>query len=426
MKKIILYIVFIVFWANTVAAQNMLNIYKSGPIKLVPVEEYGASNNWDELFDLYYQTEGFSATQREEFKKIVVAPDGSVFMSHKNRYEIWKFGPVGNFIKSFGSKGGKYSQFQYYPSIQPVVNGTYVFTSDSNGRLKFFDLEGNYVKSINLDFMPQSFQIIGGDKIRLSGSAIWSQSFRYFVADLDFTSEEDKIIYDFFIDDDYETIDENNIDSLINSQKRHLQLLEVPDRDELVLLPGGGFIRTNRTSGKLTSLDRAGKIIVDTKLDIQRLRISEEDVSENYEKIKRELVVEREAILISKNSDQAQKVIVTINQMLSSIEAYKDIDNYEPYLPYYSNIIVDDEGNMLVFEFTESDAKYDNIFDVVAYNSNWETVARTSFISDEYELNISANTFVISGGYLYAVAKLKNYDGMPLRLVKFRMVPANE
>jgi len=426
MKNLILYIVLLGLIVNPITAQNMLSLYKSGPITLVPVAEYGAKNNWDELFDLYNITEGFTYNQREENKRIVVAPDGSVFMSHKNRYEIWKFGPDGNFIKSFGSKGGKYSQFQYYPSIQPVVNGKYIFTSDSNGRLKFFDLDGNYVKSINLDYMPQSFQIVGQNQIRISATALWARSFRYFVADIDFDDDEEKIIYDYFMDLGSSFADENNIDSLINTQKQHFQLMEVPSRDELILFPGGGFARTSRISGKLISMDSNGRTITDTKLDIQRVRISEEDVSENYEKMKRDLVTHREAILTSKNSDPSQMVLVTINQTLSAIEAYKDIENYDPYLPYYSNIIVDDQDNMLVFEFTERDAENDNIFDVVAYNSNGETVARTSFISDEYELNISANTFVISGGYLYAVAKLKNYDGMPLRLVKFRMVPANE
>ena len=105
MKKTTLYIALLGLIANTLTAQNMLNIYKSGPIKLVPVQDYGAKNNWDELFDLYNITEGFYNSQREENKRIVIAPDGSIFMSHKNRYEIWKFGPDGNFIKSFGSKG---------------------------------------------------------------------------------------------------------------------------------------------------------------------------------------------------------------------------------------------------------------------------------------------------------------------------------
>ena len=92
---------------------------------------------------------------------------------------------------------------------------------------KFFDLEGNYEKSINLDFMPQSFQIIGGNIIRLSGSAIWSQSIRYFVADIDYAKESYDIVYDYFIDRNSGILNKNNVDSLIDSQKQHFQLMEV-------------------------------------------------------------------------------------------------------------------------------------------------------------------------------------------------------
>jgi hypothetical protein len=423
MKKIVLFIAALSLFVNRVIAQDMLSIYNSGPVKLVPVEDYGDKNNWDELFGLYYQDKGITYSQQEEYKKIVVAPDGSVFMSHKNRYEIWKFGPDGNFVKRFGSKGGKYSQFQSYPSIQPVVNDRYVFTSDLNGRLKFFDLDGNYVKSINLDYIPMDFQFIGNSQLLMSGYAIWSKSTRYFITTLDVNNAREDIIYDYFIGRSSVKLTLNNIDSIIDPEKRLFQILEVPDRDDMVLLPGGGFVLTNRTTGKLTSIDNTGKLLVDTKMGIQRIRITEEDALKNYEKIKKVLVMQREVIRDTDRERQDQRIITVADKMLSSIEVYKDVDNYNPYLPYYSNIIVDNEGNMLVFEFTERDGEYDNIFNVIAYSSTGETIARTSFVCDEYELNISSRTFVISNGYVYAVVRLRNYEGMPLRLVKFRCVP---
>jgi hypothetical protein len=99
----------------------------------------------------------------------------------------------------------------------------------------------------------------------------------------------------------------------------------------------------------------------------------------------------------------------------------KDINKYFPTLPYFSNIIVDDEGNLLVFEFTSQEEKKSNIFNVVAYDANGQKLARTSFICDDYDLSFSDAKFVISKGYVYAVAKLKNATGMPLRLVKFKI-----
>jgi hypothetical protein len=106
---------------------------------------------------------------------------------------------------------------------------------------------------------------------------------------------------------------------------------------------------------------------------------------------------------------------------LSMIDKLKNSEGYFPHLPYFSNIIVDDEGNLLVFEFTSRDEKQSNIFNVIAYDNTGKKLARTSFICDDFDLSFSESTFVISKGYVYAVAKLKNFKGMPLRLVKFKI-----
>jgi hypothetical protein len=92
MKKTILFLIISVVFISTLSAQKLLDIYKNGPVKLVADNEYGAKNNWASLFNLYYDTITKNVG-REWNKKIIVAPDGSVFMSHKNRHEIWKFGP---------------------------------------------------------------------------------------------------------------------------------------------------------------------------------------------------------------------------------------------------------------------------------------------------------------------------------------------
>ena len=107
--------------------------------------------------------------------------------------------------------------------------------------------------------------------------------------------------------------------------------------------------------------------------------------------------------------------------LFDKIDFYKDITHYSPYLPFFSNIILDDEGNFLVFEFTGKDDTKSNVFNVIAYDKSGRRLARTSFVCDDYELNFSESTFVISKGYVYAMAKLKNSHGMPLRLVKLKI-----
>jgi hypothetical protein len=118
------------------------------------------------------------------------------------------------------------------------------------------------------------------------------------------------------------------------------------------------------------------------------------------------------------NSDE---IIKRGEEALTKIESLKDINKYYPNLPYFSNIIVDEEGNVLVFEFTSAEERQSNFFNVIAYDANGQILAHTSFICDDYDLDFSESTFVISKGYVYAVAKLKNTTGMPLRLVKFKI-----
>ena len=103
MKKAILFLLIFGISGSIVSAQKLLDIYKKGPVRLVAEKAYGANNNWESLFNLYYDTLTRDVG-REEEKKIIIAPDGSLFMSHRNRHEIWKFGPDGNFVKKIGEQ----------------------------------------------------------------------------------------------------------------------------------------------------------------------------------------------------------------------------------------------------------------------------------------------------------------------------------
>lgn len=426
--------------AGIVSAQKLLDIYKNGPVKLVADKTYGAKNNWESLFNLYYDTISTYDRPGGNEKKIVVAPDGSVFMSHKNRHEIWKFGPDGNFIKSFGSKGGKAHQFPMLPTIQPVVEGKYIFTCDVNARIKFFDLDGNYYKSITLDYMPGNFQPIGNGKILLYGRVLWRKqepgtndiifNNRNIVVNLDMNTGKEKIIYDYF--DDYssrytKTTDKDTVQKASYSPPPVKIYMPPPPpgtgRPVITFLPDGRFIKSDRRKGEMKVFDITGKEIKNFNLNISPIAVTEEDAKENYERTKQSILKSIERINASPNLPESgkQRMLSQNRRLLDSVEKYKDLKNYNKYLPYFSNVILDDEGNILVFEYTSREEKQSNIFNVIAYDSNGQKLARTSFICDDYDLSFSDSKFVISKGYVYAVARLKNTTGMPLRLVKFKI-----
>jgi hypothetical protein len=473
MKRIISFLLVCAFTSGLTNAQKMIEIYKNGPVRLIAEKNYGSGNDWDKLFNLYYDTldhkyidgSGNQYTTiknggREEEKRIIIAPDGSVFMSHKNRHEIWKFGPDGTFLKKFGTKGGKAYQFPMLPSVQPVVDGKYIFTDDVNARLKFFDLEGNYFKSITLKYMTDDFQPIGNGDILLTGSVMWkapepgtryiAYRWRRIVVKLNLYTGEEKIIHSILEEPDSKYLNTTNRDSMQIIQiappggKIYMPNYRIFSKPEILLLGDGRFIVLNRSNGEVKLYDKTGKESSSFRLDITPRTLTEKDALDNYESVKQRLlqnIKNAEAMpdpekriskgeqgtkpgtVLMTSSFPDKKAIIKRAQdaLLSKIDELKDINKYYPNLPYFSNLIHDDEGTMLLFEFTDKDQKEDNIFNVIAYDSNGKKLARTSFICDDYDLSFSEDTFVISKGYVYAVAKLKNDTGMPLRLVKFKM-----
>ncbi|MBP1665578.1 MAG: hypothetical protein H6Q23_438 [Bacteroidetes bacterium] len=437
MKRMVLLFFVLTIAAGIVSGQKLLDIYKNGPVKLVAEKTYGVKNNWESLFNLYYDTITKNVGPETD-KKIIVAPDGSVFMSHRNRHEIWKFGPDGNFIKKFGTKGGKADQFPYMPNIQPVVDNKYIFTSDVQGRLKFFDLDGNFYKYIKLDYMTGRFQPIGNGMVLMEGNVLWKTNWRRMIEKLNIYTGETTIIHEYFTDRGI-PMKAANVDSLIKEKKEHPNF-RIPEDylsssyGNVTLLPDGQFIKADRSTGEFTLFNPAGKELSKAKMEIDPVKITEDDVQENYKMMKNSIIrsIEAYRALISadnpmrrNNPDwsavQAERALKNNQKWLDNIDIYKDIKNYYPYFPFFSNIITDDEGNLLVFEYTNTGENESNFFNVIAYDSNGKKIARTSFVCDEYDLSFSDSKLVISKGYVYAVARLKNTAGMPLRLVKLKI-----
>ena len=452
MKRIVMLFLILVIPTGFLSAQKLLDIYKNGPVKLVADKTYGAKNNWESLFNLYYDTITKNVG-REEDKKIIVAPDGSVFMSHRNRHEVWKFGPDGNYLKKFGSKGGKQEQFSVMPLIYKVFDDKYLIISGGGGP-KFFDLEGNFFKSVTMDYSISDFQPLNNKEVLYEGNVMWkydvpdseyfTYKWRHIIVKLNIYSGEKKILHEFFEDGDTWWHKSGNIYSSKMvpppNNKIYLPNYMIYRRPVFTMFQDGRFMQSNRETGEVKLFNQDGKELSSFKLDIIPVTITEKDALDNYKSKKQSLLksisnarLVRDSIKISKGESgttpgtvikafpNSDEIIKRGEVALTKIESYKDINNYFPNLPYFSNIIVDDEGNLLVFEFTSSEERQSNIFNVVAYDANGQKLARTSFICDDYDLSFSDSKFVISKGYVYAVAKLKNTTGMPLRLVKFKI-----
>ena len=155
--RTILLTILIVAICQSAQGQNLLTLYKGGQVILEEDKSYGTLNNWKEIFfDIDYGREKNSDGKNRD---IAIAPDGTVFMSHRSRHSISIYDKNGRYVKDFGRKGGKESDFVYMPFVAGVLNGKYIVTYAVDGRMLFFDLGGNWIKTYPLQYMPMEAAI---------------------------------------------------------------------------------------------------------------------------------------------------------------------------------------------------------------------------------------------------------------------------
>ncbi len=412
MKARIVFVSFLITIAGISFSQKLTDLYKKDIIQLEPQNEFAQGNKWAELFK-DYNAVGYGRNLGQK-KKIVIAPDGSIFMSHKTVYEIWKFDNTGRFVKKFGSKGSKPGQFIYQPSVVGILDGKYLITSDIDGRLNFFDLEGNFVKKLKLDYIPDAIAPLKNNKIAILGYVPWKE-------------EESKIILRI---KDINTGVEKEIWNEIRSKEVNKSIIRInyPNGgamgcslpySNLMLLnyrlatsKDGNLITVSPKNGEVKVYDTEGSLIKSFPLNITPVKITEEDINLQYN----HAVIQGDDFAKGIENDKRMKLTDVqkkgiIDSYKKQVENYKNPKFYPKHLPYFSSIVVDSDGNLLVFEFTKDEDKVSNKFLAYSYNLKGDLLGTSSFKCDKFNLSFTAGTFQFYNGFVYVVAN--NPDGPP-------------
>ncbi len=395
-----------------VNSQDLINIYKKGNVKLEEVSGYGSKNNWTTLFSDYNIVQYGSETGKH--KRIIVAPDGSVFMSHRSRHEIWKFDKNGNFLLKFGKKGTAADQFPYIPDAGGILDGKYFFTSDCQGRLKFFDLNGKFIKMIRLDYMPLEIIPLKNSKLAIVGYT----SGKDILVIKDFNTGKEK-----FILNETENKDDGSIK--INMPKGGMMLFALPlthsslNRFRIAIAKNGNLLVASPKTGIVTEYSTEGIKLSEFNLDITPLKVSDEDINSYYETALKNIAKFEEQLKKNKNFTEAD-INNILTQYKNQINNFKDRKYYPVHLPFFSSIVIDSEGNLIVFEFTEEDVA--NNFRAYTFDAKGKYLCSSSFHTDNYELNFEPYSFAFNQGNIYALAFKNNCKDYCLRLVKFKML----
>ncbi|NVO21068.1 MAG: hypothetical protein HXX13_15305 [Bacteroidetes bacterium] len=397
-------------------SQNLDTYYKKSSVRLEEVPGFAAKTNWESLFPDAEKVEYGKNTGL--LKEIVVAKDGSIFMCHKTLYEIWKFDRNGNLLKKFGSKGNKPGQFLSHFSIYGLLDGKYLFTSDNQGRMLFFDTEGRFIKKLQLTYMPLEMVPLKDSKIAILGFVVGKNA-KDIVAIKDFNTGQEKIIWS----QARENLDKSSI--VVKIPNEGMISLSLPyshnsfTSPRLAVSKSGTLLVGIPENGSIAEYSTSGAKLKSYTLKITPLPITDEDIQSNYESfIKRESEFETR-INNNPRLNQAEKK-ETIEQFKSQLPKIKDRSLYPVHLPYFSSLIIDSDGNILVFEFTRDAGS--NEFKAYAYDNSGKEIGSSSFVSDSYDLSFIPSSFSFNNGYVYALAMKKKNEKMPLRLVKFKLL----
>lgn len=405
----------------SVSAQKLIDIYKKGPVKLIPDTEYAQNNNWNQVFKTYYDT--IYNRPMGNRKSLKLLPDGSVVVNHQYRNYYSKFSADGKFVKEFGIKNSRGKQFKRIDPIAGVINNNLYTKLDNMGNMVCCDFEGKYIKTLKLDYMTRQMIALPNNKIAVVGWVIWKEKFRDFVSIVDYETNEENVIWEHFTDRcegtehckmfnysfKYGKQGMYGFNSMPFSKSTGIKPPQIASVGQklIVAIPATGEILQFNLDGRFHSKDKidwnANTISVAEQKDIQKKAI---------ESLKERKLDIASGEYAEKNGRGVEKVLI---EMKADLEKIKDPIPF----PVFAQMIKDSDDNLLFFEFPKE--KGANKFNVWIYKENGKFIGQSSFVCDDYDLQITPSKMVFHDGYIYALQTLKKASGVPLRLVRFKL-----
>jgi hypothetical protein len=436
MKKLLM-IFAMAMLAQAGSAQKLIDIYKKGTVKLVPDKEYAQGNDWNKVFETYYDT--LYGKPMGNRKNITMMPDGSVVVSHQYRYFYSMFSPTGAFVKEFGIKNSKGVPFKKFNQIQGIVNNNTFYTGlDNMGNMICFDFSGNYVKTLKLNYAVHQMITLPNNRIAVVGWVIWKDKFREFVSIVNYDTNEEKVIWEHYTDRN-QPEKENTLFNYSYYFKKKVEPGAKPPSDPyrgaisfstmpytkstgmsarpIIATTGNQLVAAIPSTGEIHLFDLAGN-----KLGTQKVSWANNFISvEEQKKIQSEAIEKYKSIenpmFAGWISPEENKT--AMDTIISRME--RDLPKItEPIpIPAISTIIKDSDGNLLFFEYPKEENA--NKFNVWVMQNGGKFVCQSTFLCDDYELQINPSKMVFRNGMIYGLQNLKKAEGVPLRLVRFKL-----
>jgi 6-bladed beta-propeller len=374
---------------------SLTDLYKTGPIRLEPDPEFGKDTKWNLLF--------FNL-----FCDLAAAPDGSLFIADSREHKVFKFDKQGHFIKSFGQKGQGPGDFNS-PDNLSVLDGKYLVVGEyaESRRISLFDLEGKFNR------------LLATKRSTFNPVALRDGKVAY----LSFRSQRDgaagvktnRSVVIRGIDGPGETVVAEHTFNWNGIMLRRGGAITFPASDSgdtfIAATKDGNLLVGNSLKAFLEVYSPAG-----VKLSSIDLGLEPIPVTKDYIKRYKDRVIGG----MRKDSRYAQG---PAGGALKEVDEASFDQFFSDHLPFYHEVLVDAEGNILVFKKTECLGDCPILIRV--YSPEGKFICETEIQEGRFGLSVDPRrkNMVFGRDGLIAMVEVKGAEEFELRVIRVSYKP---
>ena len=387
MKKVIFFILSILLPISLVSSQELIDVYKTGNLIIQPDSDFEINRNLIEIFNR-------NKNSLQSYSNLVISADEDIYIMDRNEHKILKLDRKGNLLKTINFEKKKSKSVYHRKSKIEILDNKHLLVLGYSDIL-IYDLNGTFIKKIKFDYPLFSLVALKNSKVCIRGNvSLKNGRTKIHIAIFDIRTEKETFITKFIMDRDKELI-------VIKTKDRGWFSSGFPQRRPKVYINrtlDGNLILGYSKNPEISIYDNNGKSINKINLNITALKV-EQKVKDDIYKSSKELILKYNA------PDSLLKVI-------------ESPDFYYENMPYFYDIKVDSDNNVLIFTYSKEEDHLFRVYQV--YSNEGKFICETRLDPGNFEVpNLRLLNF--SKGKLYALLQLKDEDKNGIRLIKMNV-----
>jgi hypothetical protein len=387
MRKAILTMVMGFVFLLPLFGGSLLDEYKTGQLAITPDPSFGQNTDWPKLLaDPSYPSDpGFQHAQ------FALTNDGTIFLLRTTGYKVYKLNQKGELLLSFGKKGGHPGDFLSQPMEIITMDNRYVMVSDiSMGIINIYDLNGHFVKKLTRTYAIHRMIPLADNKIAILGGVVMSGGpYKFLAAIVDAETGKETIV----------ASEVNKNQSIMVKKDNSILGFGVPwrtVRPQIARSREGNLIWACSNKPEAVVFSPSGAQLGRIALNVGTKPISEEEKEEFRQSM--------------------QKAVAQLNLPESTLDAIKQPEFFTGNIPYFTKLMTDSEGSILLFKYTEDGSRQFQVYQMSGSTAKLVGEARMDFGPLGSADNLGPMMF--HQGNLYVLGNLKSAGADGSRLIR--------